>query len=168
MAALPGRRRYVLRAALPSSSGQPLEHIHHRSGIARPSTIGKQLQGAPAVLHGVVPSNPASVLQTKDCVQAHPRVQDPIRGLRVPRRHTKAFIEAGKEVRRARGWASSMVVAPASLSSVTSLSWSVPAVRFHAALWLVEIVRISAARQAHPLPGRTGWERRRSPTVACA
>ena len=45
------------------SSVQPFEHIHHRPGIARSTPIGKQLQGTPAVLHSVVPANPAPVLQ---------------------------------------------------------------------------------------------------------
>ena len=42
---------------------QPFERIHHRSGIARPTLVGKQPQGTPAVLHRVVPRNPAPVLQ---------------------------------------------------------------------------------------------------------
>ena len=43
------------------SAVQPLEYFHHRPGIARPRLVGKQLQGAPAVFHRVVPSNPAPV-----------------------------------------------------------------------------------------------------------
>ena len=45
------------------SSVQCFKHFHRRPGIARSSLIGKQLQSAPAVLHSVVPSNPAPVLQ---------------------------------------------------------------------------------------------------------
>ena len=60
---------------------QPFERIHHRSGMARPTLVGKQLQGTPAVLHRVVPRNPAPVLQAEGCAQARPRVQDPIRSL---------------------------------------------------------------------------------------
>ena len=43
------------------SAVQAFEYIYHRSGIA--PFVGKQLQGAPAVLHRVVPANPTPVLQ---------------------------------------------------------------------------------------------------------
>ena len=77
---------------------QPFEDIHHRSGVARPIHARQKLQSTPAVLHRVVPANPAPVLQAESCVEAHPPVQVPICGLCVLRRHTKALIEAGEEV----------------------------------------------------------------------
>ena len=78
---LAGRRRYALRVALPV--GRPC--FHHRPGIARPRLV------ATAGCASISPCCPC-----QPCGFRHlcPGTWDPIRGVCVLRRHTKAFIEA--------------------------------------------------------------------------
>ena len=77
---------------------QSLQHHHNRSGVAAALWVGKQLQGVPVELHGVVPGYPSTVLETQDLLQAKVRTRRLECGLGALGRNPKTPVESGQEL----------------------------------------------------------------------
>ena len=118
------------RSTLPSEVDHGIPAQPHKAVPPEPPTRRRHVP-----LHScAAPYQSCSILTSLATLRHVPaesrRSQRAVGSLRVPCRNAEASVEAVKELlQHGVGRASSMVVAPASLSSVTNLSWNVPAVR---------------------------------------
>ena len=107
---------------------QTLEHLHPGPGVACTSIIWRQLQGVPLVPQRVVPCYLPRVLVAEDPVEVYVGTERTVGLVGFAGRDPEPLVEAWQEALSTLS-ASAMVEAPARRSSVTSLSWNVPAMR---------------------------------------